>query len=245
MVPIDWPWWGLSLIFVFYFLWPAKSIVKKSDTCTRSVEHTCWANIDEYDLLWPEYEIPGRWRQVPGCHLGGGLPFLHGIWSKQGLSQNLGWNQLKIDQCHGQSKRWQIQKSPQEVSTFWCLIWMLCLEICLVFLSKRYPKGAWYSYNDTTCNYNCMATEYIWWAYCAYSGICDARKNTTDFTNEFKFQTKKGLQSGDKMVTQLLENQNGYVFPLKHADGKYKGCGTCSTTGSVSVHGRWISSHME
>merc|ERR1711974_531310 len=35
-----------------------------------------------------------------------------------------------------------------------------------------------------------------------------------------------------------LENQNGYVFPLKHADGKYKGCGTCSTAGSVAVHAK-------
>ena len=103
---------------------------------------------------------------------------------------------------------------------------------------KRYPKGAWYSYDDTTCKYKCMATEYMWWAYCAYSGICDARKNTASFKKEFKFQTKKGLVNGDKMVTQLLRNQTGYVFPLKHADGKYKGCGTCSKSGSVSIHGK-------
>ena len=83
-----------------------------------------------------------------------------------------------------------------------------------------------------------MATEYIWWSYCAYSGICDARKNNAGFKKEFKFQTKKGLEKGDKMVTQLLKNQTGYVFPLKHADGKYKGCGTCSKSGTVSTHGK-------
>merc|ERR1712242_873 len=101
---------------------------------------------------------------------------------------------------------------------------------------KKYPKGAWFAYDDTTCGYKCQATEYLWWAYCAYSGICDARKNNSGFKKEFKFQTKKGSVNGDRMVTKLLKNQNGYVSPLKHADGKYKGCDVCSKTGSLSIH---------
>ena len=27
-----------------------------------------------------------------------------------------------------------------------------------------YPAAAWYTYNDTTCTYTCMAVEYIYWA---------------------------------------------------------------------------------
>ena len=27
-----------------------------------------------------------------------------------------------------------------------------------------YPASAWYTYNDSTCTYTCMAVEYIYWA---------------------------------------------------------------------------------
>ena len=30
--------------------------------------------------------------------------------------------------------------------------------------TAKYPASAWYTYADSTCNYKCMCTEYIYWA---------------------------------------------------------------------------------
>ena len=109
--------------------------------------------------------------------------------------------------------------------------------IVLAFFCS-YPKGAWYTYAEESCTYPCQAAEYVWWAYCAYSGICDARKDS-DHVNEFKYMTKKKLTKGDKMVAKLLKKQSGYVFPTQPANGKYKGSEVCSIEGAASIHGKF------
>ena len=34
---------------------------------------------------------------------------------------------------------------------------------------SKYPKGAWFTYADRTCDYGCQAVEYLWWGYAAYT----------------------------------------------------------------------------
>ena len=36
---------------------------------------------------------------------------------------------------------------------------------------SKYPKGAWFTHADCTCDYGCQeAVEYLLWGYAAYSG---------------------------------------------------------------------------
>ena len=40
---------------------------------------------------------------------------------------------------------------------------------------SSYPNSAWYTYFDRTCNYACMATEYIYWGVSSWVGALVGR----------------------------------------------------------------------
>lgn len=87
----------------------------------------------------------------------------------------------------------------------------------------EYPAGAWWTYQEPDCNYHCQATEYLFWSYCSYSGICAARKNNPDEHSMYEPVLKSELVEKDLPMVDLLENQNGYVFPLLPPTGTYMG----------------------
>ncbi len=83
---------------------------------------------------------------------------------------------------------------------------------------KKYPKGAWYSYDDKTCSYRCMKAEYIYWALTSYLG---AQKNRGHkISHEWKAYTKKKLIKMDPDVVKLLTDPK-FKFPTKLPDGEY------------------------
>lgn len=88
-----------------------------------------------------------------------------------------------------------------------------------------YPTGAWYTYDDTTCGYSCMVTEYIYWGISAWSGALVGRG--TD--REWRFDTRAKLEAGDLLLTALIKNTTVYKVPGVAPTGVYKGPATCST----------------
>ena len=42
---------------------------------------------------------------------------------------------------------------------------------------NQYPENAWYTYYDTTCEYECMATEYIYWAVNSWVGALENQED--------------------------------------------------------------------
>ena len=82
-----------------------------------------------------------------------------------------------------------------------------------------YPAHAWYTYYDTTCQYDCQAGEYIYWA---MSSILGAQKNRLSaIEDEWKLNTKAKLQSQDAAIYQLLTEAQ-YQFPTVLPDGTYR-----------------------
>jgi len=86
-------------------------------------------------------------------------------------------------------------------------------------IPNPYPSNAWYTYDDTTCDYECMATEYFYWAMTSILGGQENRLNEID--NEWRLNTKEKVEQTDNTVYQLLTDPT-YKFPTVLPDGTYK-----------------------
>ena len=86
-------------------------------------------------------------------------------------------------------------------------------------IPSNYPANAWYTYNDNTCEYNCMVTEYFYWAQTSILGAQQNRYN--EIKQEWKFNTKDKIENGDKAIYTLLTDPK-YKLPTVLPDGTYK-----------------------
>lgn len=81
-----------------------------------------------------------------------------------------------------------------------------------------YPAEAWYHYDDKTCDYGCMAIEYMYWAqvtiYNAHIGHCD------EIANEWEICNVDQLMTTDSVIYNLLTD-SAYHLPLVMPNGKY------------------------
>ena len=89
-------------------------------------------------------------------------------------------------------------------------------------IPDEYPAGAWYSYDDETCDYDCMASEYIYWAFTSFLGAQDIPGRSEQVGREWKLTTRALLQEQDLAVYAILSNPE-YKFPSVAPDGKYTG----------------------
>jgi len=86
-------------------------------------------------------------------------------------------------------------------------------------IPNNYPSGAWYTYDDSTCTYDCMAVEYIYWALTSMLG---AQENRLDeIQQEWKLNTRAKVETQDPAIFQLLANPE-YKFPTVLPDGTYR-----------------------
>lgn len=94
---------------------------------------------------------------------------------------------------------------------------------------SHYPSSSWFRFNDTDCDYGCQTAAYLFWGYCAYSGMCEDRSGLPIYENEFKYMTKEALEAHDTRLYKIFEDSgNNYSLPTRTVDGKYHGCTRCS-----------------
>ena len=88
-----------------------------------------------------------------------------------------------------------------------------------VAIPDRYPANAWYTYDDKTCDYSCMATEYFYWSLTSLLGAQSYSGRAEEVSEEWKLTTASELKSKDKRIVGLLS-----ALPIKTLPkGRYIG----------------------
>ena len=85
----------------------------------------------------------------------------------------------------------------------------------------QYPEGAWFTYDDETCDYGCQITEYIYWALTSILGAQDFPGRYEFIKNEWRLNTREKVEEGDPTIYKLLTDPQ-YAFPTKLPDGTYR-----------------------
>ena len=90
------------------------------------------------------------------------------------------------------------------------------------FLSvpNNYPAEAWYHYDDFTCDYECMAIEYVYWMQVSNMDILNDPQTCSGIANEWEPCSQALLESMDVLGYALITDPQ-YKLPQNAPDGNY------------------------
>ena len=86
---------------------------------------------------------------------------------------------------------------------------------------ESYSTEAWFTYDDDTCDYACMISEYHYWAITSLIGGQDYPGRFDEIGHEWKLNTPEKLQDGDPAIYALLTDPQ-YHQPSVLPDGNYQ-----------------------
>jgi len=87
---------------------------------------------------------------------------------------------------------------------------------------RKYPKGAWFTYDDRTCDYGCQCTEYLYWAITSTLGAQEAKHRREEIAHEWKLHSRELVRTRDPHIFKLITDAK-YKLPARLPDGKYRG----------------------
>jgi hypothetical protein len=87
---------------------------------------------------------------------------------------------------------------------------------------SHYPDGAWFSYDDESCEYGCQVAEYTYWALTSILGAQHYPGRFEEIQEEWKLNTAEKLQNYDTTIYNILTNPE-YKLPGVLPDREYNG----------------------
>ena len=87
-------------------------------------------------------------------------------------------------------------------------------------IPTSYSDSAWYTYDDETCDYSCMVTEYVYWSLTSILGAQAGDERLAQIDNEWQLNTREKVQNQDTAVYTLLTNAE-YGLATSLPDGDY------------------------
>jgi len=83
-----------------------------------------------------------------------------------------------------------------------------------------YPEEAWYHYNDVTCDYQCMAIEYLYWCIATDMGVLNSPAICAEIEEEWEPCSPELFESVDVMMHSIINNP-AYKLPQHAPNGIY------------------------
>ena len=100
-------------------------------------------------------------------------------------------------------------------------------------IPSTYPKNAWYTYYDETCDYSCQSHEYFYWILMANMSALDP--SLTDkcerSSREWNICNQSELRQQDALAYELL-NEYDLVLPTQIPNGQYRPSAAISSVDS-------------
>ena len=85
---------------------------------------------------------------------------------------------------------------------------------------QQYPEEAWYHYDDATCDYGCMAVEYLYWSITTRAGMQADSTRCEWISDEWEPCTSAALEQTDVAIWALLTDAE-LGLPSNAPDGVY------------------------
>ena len=85
---------------------------------------------------------------------------------------------------------------------------------------NNYPEEAWYHYDDWTCDYECMAIEYLYWCIVTDMGILDDPQTCAGISNEWEPCSPDLFEATDLIMHGVVNNSD-HKLPQSAPDGNY------------------------
>ena len=87
-------------------------------------------------------------------------------------------------------------------------------------IPSNYPEEAWYHYNDWTCDYQCMAMEYLYWCIVTNMGLLDNNMICNGISDEWELCDQQEFESTDVLMYNIITNPE-LKIPQNAPDGNY------------------------
>ncbi|MBC8345090.1 MAG: hypothetical protein ISR82_03830 [Candidatus Marinimicrobia bacterium] len=90
-------------------------------------------------------------------------------------------------------------------------------------IPSNYPDGAWYTYQDESCEYDCMVTEYFYWSLTTFLGAQSYSGRKVEIQHEWKYNIPELLKANDPTVYEIMRKRPELNLPRVLPDAIYNG----------------------
>ena len=182
--------------------------------------------------VWTTSERSDFWQKARGTYcednisMAASMYYDEDQWALGGIKKNGTWDTNLEEVWHVVTRGWS-GTYPEAFSVAKPSLLTDAMDVArggyFEKVPSKYPPEAWYKYYDESCEYECQASEYIYWALMANIGALDPELTgkCADSADEWNICTADDLGDKDILISELLNNMR-FKLPTRIPDGSYR-----------------------